>query len=208
MNRRDLLRECNDKDVPLEDFSRQFCVRCLQPECSRSLVGKSKFEQRVSGWEDKLFKQPPRMDLSDPRYEIIRGKRFQEVQTGPVLEIGRGPWQDPRDLAEPKAAAPALKPAASVAPPSPSAEPVQDVEEEGPATDPTPPEAKAEETPATPSATPPARNTPFRQGQMIAGANAPAPKTNPVYDPWAAPKPSQADGLQVVKPGARIKLGG
>lgn len=207
MEKRDLLRECNDQQVPLEDFARQFCDRCLQAECSRSQHGKSRFEQRITGWQDKLFAKPPRMDLRDPRYDLIQGKKFLEIPAGPIPEIGRGAWTDPRDLGE-STDVPPEAPMPSPTPPKlPNLPPAESlVEEDGPPTDPAPAPISEAKTPTTPPATMP-RNTSFRQGQMLAGAKAPASKPNPVYDPWAAPNPSQNDGSRVVKPGARIKLG-
>ncbi len=94
----DLLRECNDQSIPLEDFSRQFCARCLQPECTRSQHGTSAFEKRVTTWKDRLFDNIPRMPQEDPRYDRIHSKKFLVVDTSATPEL-QG-WVDPRDLAD------------------------------------------------------------------------------------------------------------
>ena len=42
--RRDLLPECiPDTKVPLDVFAADFCSRCLNLECTRSVGGKSRF---------------------------------------------------------------------------------------------------------------------------------------------------------------------
>lgn len=96
IEKRDWLSECNDHKIPLEDFHRQFCSRCVTPDCTRSQVGQSKFDSRVVSWEDRLFLQVPQMSPSDPRYEQIRGKKFLNIDTGRVPEIQS--WVDPRTL--------------------------------------------------------------------------------------------------------------
>lgn len=205
----DFFSECNDLRVSPEHFASQFCSRCFQRECTRSQFGKSLFESRVLTWEERLFKNPAKLDTADPRFEGIQSKRFLEIYTGPVPEIGRGSssWMDPRDLGTPEVQgregpAPVIEepvqeaPAPSLTPSLP--EPVQAL----------PPAVSEPVKPPEPSTTP-AKNTPFRQGQMV-GGHKPSPKAPaPVYDAWAGPKPaSPPDGTKVVKPGARIKLGG
>src|SRR5690606_19815310 len=102
VERRDYLPVCNDKGVPLPEFQATFCVRCVQPECSRSRAG-GLFESRVASWEDRLFKNPPRMSKSDPLHAAIAAKRFIEIDVGRVPEVGgRSDWIDPRSLEEPK----------------------------------------------------------------------------------------------------------
>jgi len=98
VSRRDLLRECNDKGAPLDEFQTGFCSRCVNPECSRSLYGQTRFDLRVNTWEDRLFSKVPQMDPSDPRFRTISGQKFLTLDTGRVPEI-RGSWDDPRDLA-------------------------------------------------------------------------------------------------------------
>jgi len=181
----DYLKECNSYGVALEDFLTQFCARCLQPECSRSQHGTSKFDQRVSTWESRLFQEVPRMAETDPRFETIRAQKFIQIDTGRVPEVRS--WVDPRDLAEPK-----VEP-----PPSPEPEPTPQEPS---------PQVQAEE-PKAPAN--PVKNTPNRRGQMIGGKKVDGGGPKPVLDPWEARKPPEkkAEG-KVVQPGAKIRLGG
>ena len=77
--RRDNLGECNQLKVPIEDFKTFWCNRCLQPGCTRSLYGTTKFEQRVTTWLDRLFLKVPRMETGDPRFRDISSKEFRPV---------------------------------------------------------------------------------------------------------------------------------
>ena len=96
-NRVDYLRECNEHSVPLDDFHQQFCVRCFQPECTRSKSGTLKFDQRVSTWLDRLFLNVPKLDIDDPRYNSLANQKFITVDTSRTPEI-RGDWIDPENL--------------------------------------------------------------------------------------------------------------
>jgi hypothetical protein len=212
-HRLDFLKECNDQQVPLEDFRLQFCARCVQPECTRSTHGTSKFDQRVTTWEQRLFTEVPRMESSDPRFEGIQGKMFKMFSL-PVQQAGaKSDWMDPRDLVEPT--------------PQPHVDPPAEPEEEEPIP---PTEPEFPEVPESPSAPPPVAavstqppvkattsklspailrmNTPSQSGRMLAGNPAPTPK-----DPWAGPaapanaKPNEG-GVVIVKRGATVRLGG
>ena len=213
--RLDYLGECNDQKVPLEDFKLAFCDRCLQPECSRSLHGTSKFDQRVSTWVERLVTKVPRMDPADPRIPQIQGKQFKMFT--PSLSVGQAPsaWLDPKDVKEPSAS--------SVEEPAPAAE-----EEQVPPLPPVfvrPPEPALvpEEVPSPPTISPQiaekseqtgmplalmVMNTPTQSGRMLAGSPAQTPPSPP-KDPWEAPptSPKPADGEVVVKKGATVRLG-
>ena len=96
--KQDFLGECNSQKVSPEDFRQQFCIRCLNPECSRSQSGSSLFEQRVATWEDRLFNQAPKMNMQDPRYEKIRAQKFRSLDLSARPEIhGGSSWVDPRE---------------------------------------------------------------------------------------------------------------
>lgn len=198
--RRDYLPVCNDHGVPLPDFQATFCIRCVQPECSRSQQG-GLFETRVATWEERLFKSPPRMPREDPLYTTIAAKRFVEIDPGRIPEIsgGKSEWMDPLAVtdAEPAARKPRPAPArrgadveATVSEAEPQAEP-----------------SRLEPLPMRPLL-----NTPFAQGAMIGGAPAPAPSTAKPVDPWASVMPPASgpvlEAVPVVKTGARIKIGG
>lgn len=90
--RRDYLKECHSQvsnqvkePLPMTEFGAAYCVRCLQPECSRSTHGVTKFDQRVATWKERLFSEVPRMDQGDPRFESISSKDFQPVQESLVV---------------------------------------------------------------------------------------------------------------------------
>lgn len=195
-DRRDYLPVCNDHGVPLPEFQAEFCVRCVQPECSRSKAG-GLFDSRVATWRERLFVNPPRMSKDDPLYPVIAGKMFREIEVGrriPEIGVGLGTsaWVDPLTIDEPK---PEPRPAPRAAAPAPVTAP--------PSADGAiaPVAAVVDRTrPKTPV------NTPFVQGTMI-GAAAP-PK--PVVDPWGAgpaaeSRPKAGDG-KVVSPGAKIRF--
>lgn len=180
MGKQDYLSECNDQRVPLEDFRQQFCVRCLQTECSRSLAGVSKFEQRVHSWEERLYTQVPRLDPQDPRYPSLANQKFISIDVSRTPEI-RSDWVDPLTT--------------QVTEPAPSQV----------ASTPTPVEPSDAPTPQKPSTNAPRHmvlaNAPSQSGKMLGPVVAPQPKR----DPWATPE--KPDGV-VVLPGARVKLGG
>ena len=189
--RRDFLPVCNDQGTPLVDFQAMFCVRCVQPECSRSRAG-GLFEERVSTWQERLFRNPPRMSKDDPLYAAISAKRFLEIGTGRVPEVGgNSEWVDPRALEQP--APEAARPRAAKQPKAPQVE--------------IPSEAtpSASRTPREPL------NSSFSQGTMLGDGAVPPPRKP--ADPWAAPVPAAAPAspperpaVPVVKPGATIRF--
>lgn len=184
--KQDHLATCNELGVPIRDFEMQFCARCLQVECTRSQHGKSRFEQRIGTWRERLFEEVPRMNDADPRMKDIRAKRFIDIDTGPIPEIGeRHEWRDPRDLDA------ATESAQTVVEVPPTTSVVSTTPEPSP----------------SPSVVPVATqlmNTSTQPGRMLGGRKL-KPKDD--ADPWAV-KPQETQGLQVVKPGARIKIGG
>ena len=95
--RRDLMGECNEQGLPFDVFASSWCSRCLNLECTRSIAGKSKFEARVSNWEERLFLKPPVMPVDDPRFAKITAQRFITIDVGRVPEVNSS-WVDPLDL--------------------------------------------------------------------------------------------------------------
>jgi len=183
--RKDFLPICNDQRTPLELFKQMFCDRCMQPECTRSKVGLSKFEKRVSRWYDDYFADVPKLDSSDPRYSLITAQKFITLDTGPIPEIQTSSWVDPRDLAE-------AKPPVAL---------------------PTPPAAPVEAAPKIPQTTFPRinrpLNTPNQGPRMLGGAPAPTAVPAPATDPWGTTTtPAESSGTEtVVTPGTTIKFG-
>jgi len=115
MERVDYIRECNDQGVPPEDFVGAFCIRCFQSECGRSQFGKSKFDQRVSTWADRLFLNVPKLAPEDPRFAPIASQKFITIDTGRTPEI-HSAWVDPN---EPQAPEPSVFVPADIPAPSP-----------------------------------------------------------------------------------------
>jgi hypothetical protein len=79
----DHLPVCNNLGTPEADFMRIWCSRCLQKECSRSraLEFPDRFTARTATWAERLFIDTPKMPETDPRFEIINKKSFEEVET-------------------------------------------------------------------------------------------------------------------------------
>ena len=184
-SRRDQLAECNTERQPIAEFKEAWCGRCVNPECTRSLFGQSRFDLRVNTWEDRLFKNPPKMDARDPRYKEIAGKRFLSLDVGPAPELRSwvDPSQDPAPIQVVQVGVPKV------------AEPV--VAE--PVSVPTPEVPKVSPEPVLTEIS--SINTPFQGGRMLSGVNRPqaAPK-----DPWSAPTPAE----NVVPVGGRVKFKG
>lgn len=189
----DHLRLCNEHGIPFQDFQAQFCSRCLQPECTRSQHGKSRFDSRVTTWEDKLFLNVDRMDPSDERFQNITAHKFLSVDPGNART--QSAWMDPKDL----------EPTKTISIPEPAPEPPPVVVEAAP--DPAPP-PKLEEpvAPAAPLGDAVLMNTPNRPRQMIGGAE--QKPSSPVLDPWASKQPQPLKpGERLVERGARIRFG-
>lgn len=213
--RRDYLGDCNDQKVPMEDFKLAFCDRCLQPECSRSLHGTSKFDKRVNSWLERLVTKVPRMDPSDPRAQQIQGKQFKMFT--PSLSVGQtSAWLDPRDIEEPP---PPESASEGPLPPlpaffAPPLEPVAvpEVEQQVPESA-SPPQASLQTAEKSEQTGMPLNlmlmNTPAKGGRMLAGSPAATPPLPP-KDPWAAPPtgPQPSEGGVIVKKGATVRLGG
>lgn len=189
-DRRDLLPECHEGTIPLDAFQRDWCARCLSLECTRSIAGKSRFEQRVSTWEDRLFLNPPRMEPDDPRFQQISAKRFITIDVGRTPEI-RSAWTDPRDLEEPQNPTP---------PVATKTEPVASSETR---------------TASIPNDLASNRSAPIPVQLALGNAPDQSGKTLPIppsasipkRDPWAAPETNDPTE-QIISPGATVKLRG
>lgn len=190
MAKSDLLAECNNLKAPLQDFAEAFCSRCLQGDCTRSQSGKSRFEQRVSTWEERLFTNVVRMNQKDERFSRISAQNFVSLRTSSSGDASS--WVDPRSLESSKAFS------------IPSQELLQPaIEAPVPESAPNPRSLESPvESPALGLV-----NTPNRSGQMIGGDT--QKPSSLVSDPWQSIKPTQPlrPGEVIVKPGAKIKLG-
>jgi hypothetical protein len=191
--------------TPIDVLTREWCARCLNPECSRSAMGQSKFETRVLNWEEKLFKNPPKLAPDDPRFAQIVAHKFITIDVGRTPEI-RSEWIDPRDLKEPEPPFVHSAQARIIVPPS-----VPPPPESAPAAPPTP-EARPLSPPSdsgSPRSGPTlalvGANAPDQGGRMLRGSPT-GPNNKGDADPWAPPEPPDpAD--KVVQPGATIKMG-
>jgi hypothetical protein len=200
--RRDLFGECNVGGHPVEAFTTECCANCINPECTRSLSGKAKFDHRTASWFDHYFGDKDRMDPSDARFPKIAGQKFLLIDpglTGRAPEVGSA-WIDPRDLSRQEAPpAPSIVLPTAVAPP-PAIPPIQ-----------APERAQAGAAPAPRGRLPQnllLANAPAQGNKMV-----PAPPSANIApaqpkDPWAGPVPEAKDEAPVISPGARVKMGG
>jgi len=198
--KQDYLKECNEFKVPVGDFEAQFCARCLQPECGRSQHGSSRFESRVRDWEKRLFLDVPRMDPNDPQFTQFQSKKFLDVGS---VQGWVSPQDIPQDAPEEPDDLPELElvetvPTDPAPPPSGMPEPPPESMDSAPDTQPVP---------STIPAPPGLMNTPTRSKMMLGGKKVDTKPSQPVFDQWEPMKGGETDGLQVVKPGAKIRLG-
>lgn len=184
--RRDQLAECNADRLPLPEFQDGWCRRCINPECTRSLFGQSRFDLRVNTWQERLFRDPPRMDPNDPRYSQIASKRFLTLDLSAPPEVRS--WVDPTTHQEPTPA-PIVVPVVAPEPPKPAPAPQA-------------PAPKAQPAPTREvAASVLSMNSQSQGGRMLSGVKTSQPTTP---DPWAAPEPAE----NVIPVGGRVKLGG
>ncbi len=77
----DLWEECFDPklNVAPQAFSSQFCSRCTQPACSRSLTSRSRWMGRILTQEDRLLDNPKFADTKDPKFRELAGMDFKNM---------------------------------------------------------------------------------------------------------------------------------
>ena len=204
MPRRDYLKECNDRAVPLDDFKMAFCDRCLQPECTRSTHGSSKFDQRVATWKERLITDVPQMTRDDPRFERIAQQQFVPVQESLTLSSGWGPSDPVPELKEAE-----VVPATEIVP----APPQEVVVSESSEVDEGPIHFQPQSQPAGVSKNIPRdvllMNTDNRGELYLPGAPKSQVSEGPVkkkVDSWGAPEQSHASEV-IVEHGATIRFG-
>ena len=187
----DFLRECMSDpalvqgQVPIDEFNKAYCVRCVQKECARAGLNGSLLARRAATWHTSLFEKPPRAADDDPRYQSIRAKKFlqtssdvvelrnngvnYEVQTREMPEaLRKNPPEPPAFDPLPPPPAPVW--ASEPAPPAPPApEPVKAAP---PVLDaPSPPEPVPDAPPPPRPVDAPPQNTPFEQGMILPGGS-------------------------------------
>lgn len=204
MKRRDLFSECAQPGTPIDVLKTEWCSRCGNAECVRSSVGLSKFEDRIKDWESKLFLAPPQLSPDDPRFARIQALKFITLDVGRTPEI-RSDWTDPRDLVEPEPKPEPAAPPLIIAPP----EPVLVIPQQEPQAR-TPSPSKPTASPASSRVLLVGANAADQSGKTLPaalGSSTTVPTGN-AADPWAVPEPPQPTNEVVVKPGAKIRMGG
>lgn len=212
-SRRDLLSECNQKGAPLDLFASECCRLCINPECTRSQFGQSRFDSRVKNWHERLFENVPRMTAQDPRFALFAGKKFLTLDVSHPLVVTSSAWMDPRDLEEPPMPLPppTTEPSGAITavdlPPIVVPEPASDAPKpiDVPSRSLPPPALTRKALPSHMILA----NTAPQQGQMLAGRT---PSVAP--DKWSGPvSTAPATGASeiptvVVKPGSRVTIKG
>ncbi len=177
----DFLRECmsdpalTQGPVPIDEFQKAYCVRCIQKDCERARLNGSLFARRTATWKEVLFDKPPRAADDDPRFASIRGKKFLQL-AGDVTSVRQGgvnyevqEREMPAALRRPEVTTPApLEP--ELTPPTPATTIVASPPPPPQAPDPAPP-PPPDTAPQTRPVAPPApmQNTPFEQGTVLPG---------------------------------------
>jgi len=77
--------------VPLDMFTKSYCIVCSQSACARSWANNASFSNRVANWRKNLFDEVPRVADDDPRFDTIRAKKFLTIVRDNVPEVNTGP---------------------------------------------------------------------------------------------------------------------
>lgn len=224
MAKRDWLRECNDQNVPPQEFHQIFCVRCRNPDCTRAGYAGSLWADRIGTQVERLLDNPQFADLSLPQYAQINALDFPDALRQALrIEIAnkRKDWTLPEDLT-PEQAMQELAATATAKPePKTKAAALAVTLDEEISSEPDSPDEIEDATPdvaPAPVLTKPNQpvllnrtNTAFPVGGVMLDGSRPTqtaqpakPATPPlVVDPWAAPTPVE----NVVAVGAKIRLG-
>jgi hypothetical protein len=127
----DYLKECLTdiqgklkKSVPIDQFSAEFCVYCLNNQCSRSGGNNSLFQIRAKNWYTDKFTEVQRAREDDPEYAGIRNKWYKPqpvvLESSPVEVKSTSPTADKKpqkDVPKASKATPKQKPAKKSAKP-------------------------------------------------------------------------------------------
>lgn len=198
----DLLGECNTGALPIDVITSEWCARCSNPECTRSLAGKLSFDQRTSTWLERLFTNVPRANPLDPKVQKIAAQKFLEISPGRIPEIRSSAptgWMDPRDLAQEGRAVTIAAPPPMRPPQPPASEATSQ------------PPLSEQQRAAAPKGLPRhlvMANAPPQSGRIVSSpTSSPPPPTVP-KDPWSGPAAQGPKPENLVNPGATVKLGG
>lgn len=99
----DFLKECMSEMgmIPINDFNKSYCARCINQSCARSSSNNHLFVQRASNWENKLFLNVARADEHDNKYDGIRSKLFIPSNQGGTVVSTLDDVQDEEPQIEP-----------------------------------------------------------------------------------------------------------
>jgi hypothetical protein len=122
----DFLRECMSdiasqikQSIPIDEFTKSYCIRCLNQDCARSKANGLRFVKRAVNWKEDLFINVPRADEHDSVFDNIRSRQFISANETPGENPGENPVAPPVKP-EPE---PEPEPEPIVAPPSSLATP-------------------------------------------------------------------------------------
>jgi hypothetical protein len=227
----DLLRDCNDQQIPPREFMGIFCNRCRNASCVNAGWSGGKWVDRMVTQVDRLLSHPNFADPSADKFDPLRTLDFREVSEAVVIRTKADPWAGPQEvhLADPgvetssnrivEDAVRALSASRSgVEAPPPRVEPIPDPTPPPPPPAPPVPERKnpSHFRAPEPEPTPPPRvpvtermvNTPFPQGGMMIDGSPPPTNAPSGVDPWAPPSSATNSKPIRVGVGAKVKMGG
>ena len=215
----DLLNECMSdlKTTDQKAFTETFCERCRQTGCERAKWSGDKFGSRVANQADRMLR-PEQADPNSSRYEGLKNfvDAFQQAMTMEMADR-RGDWNVPTvpDFSNPVSLPSQTKPMPFAMPQDRSlvvADDLDTLDAEIVVQEPPQPALQAPQgEPATVAPVIRADTVQVKTGNtympaggiMLGGPVAPTP-AKPTHDPWAVP----VGNGQIVKPGAKIKMGG
>lgn len=100
----DLLRECNDQQIPPREFMGIFCNRCRNSACANAGWSGGKWVDRMLTQVDRLLDHPQFADPSTEKFDPLRKLDFRELNEALVLRTKADPWGGPEvHLADPSA---------------------------------------------------------------------------------------------------------
>lgn len=81
MTKADFLKECLSDvgPMPLDEFQRNVCVRCINSECGRSSANNMLFNLRAQNWKRDLFDEVPRANTEGNHSIMGPHSRFISV---------------------------------------------------------------------------------------------------------------------------------
>jgi hypothetical protein len=94
----DLLRECNDQQIPPREFMGIFCNRCRNASCVNAGWSGGKWVDRMVTQVDRLLTHPNFADPSADKFDPLRSLDFREVSEAVVIRTKADPWAGPQEV--------------------------------------------------------------------------------------------------------------